>query len=274
MKHFAVHVDFIAGGEVTSTGIAFDDYARMSTQVRKLNAYRRGPAPAWAFNDSKLRAVIVNCIEARSVNSIQKIDRTGTDVQRLARAQARLAGKRANLEARIDRLCRQYVAAKNSGEQAAKELAQKVEEVDTQLRLIDNPAKYYAGVAYHYWRSGLNSVETGQQLGIKPPHVRALLWRMGKAAGQLGYDKLKTIQHRPGTKAANQHAAREARKPAREAVALANRRKCQEQADRRLKYEAAWQAAMLTLKHRKDDKAVFLAAKKLVELSRYYRLSK
>ena len=60
--------------------------------------------------------------------------------------------------------------------------------------MIENPAKYYAGVAYHYWRCGLTSVEVGQELGIKPPHVRCILWRMGKVAGQLGYAPVKSIK--------------------------------------------------------------------------------
>ena len=32
---------------------------------------------------------------------------------------------------------------------------------------------------------------------MKPPHVRALLWRLGKTAGELGYGPRKEIKHRP-----------------------------------------------------------------------------
>lgn len=192
-----VHADYVGNGEFESTGIAFEDYKRMSMQQHKLGAGRKNAPPAWAFNDSQLRAVIVGCVEARAymiANTFGTADCTGTHAERLARAQQFLSAKRANFEARIDNLCKQYVAAKNAGNLAqARDIAQKVEELDTSLRMIDNPAKFYVGVAYHYWRSGLNSVETAQQLGIKPPHVRALLWRMGRTAGELGYGPVKSI---------------------------------------------------------------------------------
>jgi hypothetical protein len=185
--HYPVHVDF-DGHDFHSNGISHDDYARMQTQRHKLNAYRHGASPDWAFNDSKLRAVIVGCMEARAQNGTEKINRTGTDAERMERAQKKIAEKHSGLEERINKLCKLYVTAKRAGDAAlTKHFAQKVEETDTVLRLLDNPAKFYAGVAYHYWRCGLNSVETAQQLHIKPPHVRQILWRMGKVAGQLGY---------------------------------------------------------------------------------------
>jgi DNA-binding NarL/FixJ family response regulator len=195
----AVHAEYDGHG-FQSGGIGFEDYSRMNTFTHKLNSGRHGATPDWVFNDTKLRAVIVGCIESRSKSGQERsVDTTGTDAQRLARAQARIAGKHAMLEARIDRLCKQYMDAKRAGDDAlTKHFAQKVEELDTQIRMTDNPAKFYAGVAYHYWRSGLNSVETGQQLYIKPPHVRQILWRMGKIAGQLGYGAPKRIRHRAG----------------------------------------------------------------------------
>lgn len=194
-----VHADF-DGHDFHSNGIAFEDYARMSTQRHcKLNYGRHTAAPDWVFNDSKLRAVIVGCIEARAyMHSNNYIPKHGTHAERLARAQQALAAKRPNLEARIDGLCQHYMNVKRAGDMAlAAKLAQKVEEVDTQLRLLDEPAKYYVGAAYYYWRTGLDSVATAQQLHIKPPHVRALLWRMGKVAGQLGYGAPKIIRHGP-----------------------------------------------------------------------------
>ena len=79
-----------------------------------------------------------------------------------------------------------------------------------------------AGVAYHYWRGGLNSVETGQQLGIKPPHVRQLLWRLSTTAGRLGYGPRKTIQQKPET-IAKQAAQRDARQADKEMRAAAQK---------------------------------------------------
>ena len=212
------------GHDFQSNGISWQDYGSMHTETHKLAPGRQLAAPEWVFNDLKLRSVIVGCVEARAINGFGKrnYDYTGTDAERLARAQKKLSVFRLALEARIDRLCKAYVAAKNSGQAAAIELAQKVQEVDTQLRLIDNPALYYVGVAYHYWRCGLNSVETAAQLGILPPHVRCLLWRMGKVAGELGYAAPKTITHRPGTKTYARHILKTAtdRKQVAEAVSM------------------------------------------------------
>jgi hypothetical protein len=204
-----VHADF-DGHDFNSHGISFQDYGSMHVEKHKLNSGRQAGAPDWVFNDSKLRAVIVGCIEARAyAGHLKNYKLTGTDADRLARALRRIAAAKPDLEARIDKLCRAFLDAKYSGRAAdEKELTQKVEEVDTQLRMMDNPAKYYAGVAYHYWRCGLNSVETGQQLHIKPPHVRCLLWRMGKVAGQLGYGTPKTVKHRAGTKQSAQATGR------------------------------------------------------------------
>jgi hypothetical protein len=194
-----VHADYVGNGEFTSNGIAFEDYARMTTQTHKLAAYRQGAPPDWVFDNNKLRAVIVGCVEARADQWWARRSYSGTDAERLARAQKTLAAKLPNLEARIDELCKQFLAAKNAGDAALKKhFQQKIEEVDTQLRMIENPAKFYVGAAFYYWRAGLDSVATGQQLGIKPPHVRCILWRMGKVAGQLGYGPPKNKQHNLG----------------------------------------------------------------------------
>ncbi len=205
-----VYVEYI-GGEIKSSNISFDDYSRMTTQRHKLR--RSSIVPMWAYNDTKLRAVIVGCVIARAYQQAAKRFCYGTDAERLARAQKKIADEhRPKLIARIDKLCAQYMAAKRAGDaELTTLLGQKVEETDTQLRMIDNPAKYYAGAAYHCWRSGLDSVAAGLNLGIKPPHVRCLLWRMGKVAGQLGYGAPKIVQRRPGSKAATQAAVRAAR---------------------------------------------------------------
>lgn len=42
-------------------------------------------------------------------------------------------------------------------------------------------------MAHRYWRLGENSPAVGAALGIKPPLVRAMCWRMRKVAGELGY---------------------------------------------------------------------------------------
>jgi hypothetical protein len=174
------------GHEFRSKGIAYEDYARMHTQQVKLHASRRNSTPGWAFDDAKLREIILRCLEVRA--GLRR-PQPGTHAQRLARAQEVLASfMRQELTTRIDELCAKYVAAKRAGNFARERaLSQKIEETDTQLRLIYQAPQVLAGVVYYYWRCGLDSVAVGHQLGIKPPHVRGLLWRIGRVAGLLGY---------------------------------------------------------------------------------------
>lgn len=194
-KHYAIDANFI-GGEIQSTGLSFDNYQRMHTETRKLNRGRRGPAPDWAFNAAQLRQIIVRNLEMRA--SFRK-PLPGSDQVRLAAAQKVLIEKcRPAIITALEGLCADYVAAKKRGDVTRADfLAPKIEESDTQIRFIDRAPQILAGVVWHYYRCGLDSVATASALGFKPPHVRALLWRLGKTAGELGYVPRKAVKHRP-----------------------------------------------------------------------------
>lgn len=180
-----VRADFI-GGEIVSTGVAFEDYSRMSTQFHKLNAGRRLAAPAWAYNDDPLCAVISEFMVRRA--GFRKM-LAGTNKERVDTAQQRLEKMRPELVARIDKLCNRFVSAKREGadHETVRLYGQKVAEVDTQLRVLSIMPKIAAGIVYFYWRCGFDSVATSQQLGINPPHVRQLLNRLCSAAARLGH---------------------------------------------------------------------------------------
>jgi transposase len=119
----------------------------------------------------------------------------------LANAQAVIAAKRKpELLERMKRLLKLELFARQGGNLAvAQQLQRKIKEADAQLRLSESAPRVLAGVVYHYWHSGLNSVETAHALGIQPPHVRKLLWQLGKVAGELGYGPVKTVKRRPPT---------------------------------------------------------------------------
>jgi len=191
-----VHVDFISGGEVTSTGIAFEDYRRMSTQFHKLAASRRYDVPAWAANDDQTCAVIARSMAGRAGLRIHEC----TDKERLKKAQQLLKAKEPQLVARLDGLCKRFVELKNDGDEYAAMLGVQIEGLDTQLRILDRTAEMLGGVVYFYWRCGFNSVETGQQLGIKPPHVRQTTSRLIEMGVELGYGAPMPIQRRPAGK--------------------------------------------------------------------------
>jgi hypothetical protein len=248
----AVHASVGRGGEFTSTGIGYDDYVRMGTQEHKLNAGRHGDTPAWAFSDTKLRDVLVRLMEARAYNGRtgSKYPTHGTPAERLERAQKMLNDvRRPVLMATLGKLCAAYVAAKNARDTARVEaLGRKIEEADTQLIMINDAAKTIAGVAYHYWRCGLSSVDTAHALHIKPPHVRRIVWQLNKAAGQLGYGPAtKATTHRPGT-VAKRLAEKRARTPVQRAPV--QRTPVQREQRNRLEREARKQRAGWSAEHR------------------------
>lgn len=179
-----VNVGFI-GGEIVSTGIAFSDYDRMQTFTRKLAPGRRYDIPTWAVNDDQTCAVIARSMEGRA--GLRMRVREGTELERLTKAQRILREKEPQLVARLDRLCARFVAAKKEGDEYARYLGIQIEGIDTQLRLLDRTAETLASVVYLYWRCGFNSVEIGEQLGIKASHVRATTYRLIEVGVELGY---------------------------------------------------------------------------------------
>ncbi len=190
-----VRADFI-GGEIVSTGISFDDYSRMTTQLHRLNSGRQLAAPAWVYNDDQLCAVITRCMERRA--GMRKM-LAGTNSERMATAQQELEKIRPELVARIDRMCNRFVAAKREGadHETVRLYGQKVEELDTQIRILSIVPKLLAGAAYYYWRCGFDSVAASQQLGIRPPHVRQLLQRLLASAEELRYAPQEAIAAQP-----------------------------------------------------------------------------
>jgi hypothetical protein len=216
VQRFPVNAEFI-GGEIKSTGISYDDYARMCVQFHKLNRSRRLAAPAWAYNDDHLCAVLVRSMEERA--NVWRHVQEGTNTERLTRAQQQLERLRPQLTARVDRLCKRFVAEKNSGlGDDARSTGIQVEALDTQIRLLPDMPKILAGVVYYYWRVGYNSVETGQQLGMKPPHVRQTLSRLLDAAKTLGFPPPVAILLRKYKRVGGTRVAIYQRRPEAEAV--------------------------------------------------------
>src|SRR5579864_1309289 len=95
-----VHAEFMAGGEVKSTGIAFSDYERMQTYRHRLAPGRRYEIPAWAVNDDQTCAVIARSMEGRA--GLRVPTREATDKERLQKAQQILKAKEPQLVARLD----------------------------------------------------------------------------------------------------------------------------------------------------------------------------
>lgn len=194
-----------AAGGWTSSGVAFEDYARMSTQQHKPSGERRLPTPQWAVNDGMLRELLVVFMEERAGYRKRQ---TGPLLPRLERAKQAIISQRPRWIATLDKLCAEYVKLKRLGSDPSvddhtlnlsleqplvldewarpwkdftrkRQLEIEIEGIDTFLRYTSNGgADVIAAIVYLYYRAGLDSVGVGAELGLKPPHVRQTLWRL------------------------------------------------------------------------------------------------
>jgi hypothetical protein len=178
---YPVSARVAAHGEWASPGIAFDDYARCSTQQRLASGERRLPTPAWALDPHKLRALIVRTMELRAGFNKPQL---GTEVERLDRAKAVIARKRVAQDATLTKLCLEFNRLNNdpsTPKLRLKRLRVEIESIDTSLQASsgdDRGAAKLAGIVHFYYAVGMDSVGVGTTLGVKPPCVRATLWRM------------------------------------------------------------------------------------------------
>ena len=172
-------------------------------------ADRRLPTPLWALNDEMLRELIVVYMEERArLYGPQK----GTLLERLARARQAVINQRPRLLERMDKLCKEYVEKKRTGldphitdeeynqrqkfpalpgfeaeprfhdlKVRLRGLEIEIERIDTYLRYTANGgADILAAMVYLYYRMGIDSVGVGAALGLKPPHIRIMLYLMAE----------------------------------------------------------------------------------------------
>ena len=115
---------------------------------------------------------------------------TGTPAEKLALAKTLQSHRKKKLSDTLDGLCRLYVAEKNKTPRnyaRLRELEIEIEGLDTSIRILGNEAEIAAGVVYHYYHRAADSIAVGQELHLKSPHVRIILWRLRLVAAELGY---------------------------------------------------------------------------------------
>jgi len=202
----------ITGGWLTN-GIDFNDFGRMQVQSRS-GASRKLPVPNWAVNDRLLRDLIVTFMEERAGWRKESRGPKGGELtlkERLSKATGVITGdQRPRLSAMLDERCMKYVKMRRRGmdpgmtdEEINQSLMQRfmpgfepearhvktskklraleieIESIDTYLRITANGgADVIAGVVYLYYRMGMDSVNVGAVLGLKPPHCRQILYRL------------------------------------------------------------------------------------------------
>lgn len=208
-----IRVEYAGLGEFRTNGIGFNEYYRMQTHTRKLSKMRRLETPSWALNDSLLRKVLVHYLESRAFSrkACAEINKTfGADaalaresldlrkvedrlqyekietrfwLQRLQKAEAKLVRRRPQLSAKMDRMCAEYVRAKNAGDvKRCEQLQNIIRGMDTQLRTT---VAHVIGMCTKYYRLGMDSFQIAEELELRSPQVRQVLRRLNLVAKQL-----------------------------------------------------------------------------------------
>jgi hypothetical protein len=162
-----------------TSGITYSDYGRMHCEQHDNSRERRLPTPLFALNDEILRELLVVYMEGR----VGIHDPHGTLIERKERARQVALSQLPRLNARLDSMNRRYVEAQRNHAPAErlKELQIEIEILDTQIRTSrEGGMALIAAICYLYHRLHLDSVGVAAELGIKPPHVRATLWRLNE----------------------------------------------------------------------------------------------
>jgi hypothetical protein len=196
-RNHAVSASSDGHGGFTCPGIAFEDFSRMSTMQRKTTGVRRLGTPTWAVNDKELQHLLVVFMEERAGFRKHKdpLIETPKDLTkeallaRLEKAKEQVISRRAGSFAVMKKLNAEYVELQQlglGGLPRCRELENEIQGLDTYLRTSENgTADVVAACVYLYYRSGMDSVGVGAELGIKPPHVRQTLWRLHRVADRI-----------------------------------------------------------------------------------------
>lgn len=180
-----------ADGVDCSDALSYDDTAGMHL-IKTANTFvqRRNQIPDWALNETKLRDVILYFVEGRAY-SARTTRCNGTAEERLQDALKHLASRKTYKEFLLTEQCKRLVEMKNAGASRAewRKLQQEIEGMDTELLWLGQEDKLAIGVAYRYYRLGMNSSEIGKEMGLKPPHVRQVIWRLNKYGARIAAGK-------------------------------------------------------------------------------------
>jgi hypothetical protein len=162
------------GHDWKSHGLAHEDYSRMSTHVHVLNSGRSNDCPEWTVNTATITQVVVRFMEMRSG---MRNPNTGTIRERIERAEQRIKRSMPKKRAQLLQLCKKQMEAHG---EARKKLATLCENLDTQIVIAEMGARLVTGVISYYHLQGWNSVDTAHALGLKPPHVRQIVYRLNR----------------------------------------------------------------------------------------------
>jgi len=165
------------GVPVSGPALAYSDYKlNMHRESHALGRTRMRPDPEFAFDDAKMRALLVTFWENKCGGSYALRKREGSERERLARAQAMLERQIPGLIERIDRLCAQYIQCNDA--QQKQVISADIMHLDTQVQMIRRGPGYVLRLALAYWRRKLNATEIARELHCRPVYVRQTTHRL------------------------------------------------------------------------------------------------
>ncbi len=159
-------------------------------RVGDRKAVRRSPTPAWVLRDEQVREVLVAYLEGRFYIREQQ----GTLQDRIARcrvkAESQLPRKREKLQELIESF-RELSRLPGTKPSALQLLERQIMNIDTDIYLTTKLPEIAAAVAYLFWRLNWNSVSIAEELQLKSPHIRQLLYRLNPT-----YEKMERLELR------------------------------------------------------------------------------
>jgi hypothetical protein len=148
--------------------VAASDFMKgMHIERHKVQRDRRLPTPDWAVNDQQLRELLLTYCENRFY---LRPDSTLNPEQRMERIRKEELSRVGGLVEKMHDLQARYKPGRGI----------QIQNRDTQIVIARKSGimAMTGAVVYLYYRTGCSSKEVAEQLGLKAPHVRALLWRL------------------------------------------------------------------------------------------------
>ena len=186
--------------------IAWSDKNFMHVERRRCSRDLKRSVPEWVFNNEMLRHVCLIYLERRfAIHAPTGASHT----ERLAAINKVAAAQKEQRMRVVDVRLDQFNLAKDrhTSSDRMKRLALVLQVEDTRAVVNSRIAAVILGVAYMSWRQRMKSTEVAEALGIKPPHVRIILYRLkrihadiqagnprGRAAGHPGWRKTDTAK--------------------------------------------------------------------------------
>jgi hypothetical protein len=171
-----------------STGLSFGDYNGMHRQTNRgsLAGGRRLATPPFMLDQARFRSVVLRYLEIRV-----QLRTEGTEVERLQKLTSALKRRGEHSMALIDEWALDYVT--NASDIERKQLQRRIAEHDTFVRICKEPW-VIPQMARCYYFEGLDSKAVGERVGFRAPHVRQVLYRLGKVdaemqAGRSGFPR-------------------------------------------------------------------------------------